>query len=290
MSDETKKAGKINVRDISRRKGGEKLVMVTAYDHSSAVAAEAAGSDLILVGDSGGMVIMGLESTRGVTMEDMLFMCKAVSRSALNTFTICDLPFLSYQVSEEKAVINAGRLVNEGGADAVKLEGGGIFKKTVQKITSAGIPVAGHLGLMPQSTPFWKGYGSVGRKETEIEDLVHNALELQDAGIFLLVLENVATETAEYVTSSLRIPTIGIGSGLHCDGQVLVTHDMLGLYDRFVPRFAKIYRNLLQEMTTGITEYAEEVRKGKFPQEEFTTHVPKDVREWLMNRSGRLVK
>ncbi|MCL4335870.1 MAG: 3-methyl-2-oxobutanoate hydroxymethyltransferase [Candidatus Thermoplasmatota archaeon] len=290
MSDETKKTGKINVRDISLRKGGKKLVMVTAYDHSTAVAAEAAGSDLILVGDSGGMVVMGLDSTRGVTVEDMLFMCKAVSRSACNTFTICDMPFLSYQVSEEKALVNAGRLINEGGADAVKLEGGNHFKKTVQKITSAGIPVAGHLGLMPQTTPFWRGYGSVGKKETEIEGLIHDALELQDAGIFLLVLENVASETADYVTSSLKIPTIGIGSGLQCDGQVLVTHDMLGLYDRFSPRFAKRYRNLLHEMTAGITEYAEEVRNGKFPQEEYTTHVSKDVKERLSNRSGRMVK
>lgn len=273
---------KFNVRDIVSKKGKEKLVMVTAYDHITSIVAKEANADLILVGDSGGMVVMGYDSTRNVTIEDMLFMAKSVSRSNDYTFKVIDMPFLTYGVSERDSILNAGRLIKEGGGDAVKLEGGSEIKNIVERLVELGIPVVGHLGLTPQSTPFFKGFGPVGKNKSEMKKILEDAKSLEEAGAFLIVLENVISEVAEVVTRSVKIPTIGIGSGRFCDGQVLVMHDLLGIYDKFTPRFAKKYRYLLNEMRSGVSEFVLDVKEGKFPFDENITFATKELKDELL--------
>lgn len=277
---------KFNVRDIVSKKGKEKLVMVTAYDHITAVVAKESNADLILVGDSGGMVVMGYDTTRNVTIEDMLFMAKSVSRSNDYTFKVIDMPFLSYGVSERESILNAGRLIKEGGGDAVKLEGGSEIKNIIKRLVDLGIPVVGHLGLTPQSTPFFKGFGPVGKNDLEVEKILEDAKQLEDAGAFLIVLENVISEVAELVTQSVKIPTIGIGSGRMCDGQVLVMHDILGMYDKFMPKFAKKYRYLLNEMKSGVSEYVLDVRKNKFPFDENISFASREFKDELAKYKG----
>jgi 3-methyl-2-oxobutanoate hydroxymethyltransferase len=263
------KAKKITIRDFAQKKRrGEKLTMLTAYDYPTALAVDRAGIDSILVGDSLGMVVLGYENTLPVTMEDMLHHSRAVSRGSEAALLIGDMPFMSYQVSVEQAVANAGRFLQEAGMDAVKLEGGVERAEAVRQIVAAGIPVMGHLGLTPQSVHQLGGWRSQGRTVRAAKRLLDDALALQEAGAFSLVLESVPARLAELISKRLRIPTIGIGAGVGCDGQVLVVHDMLGMFDRFTPKFAKQYANLQEMMGTAIAAFQDDVVAERFPEEQ----------------------
>ncbi|HBT46479.1 MAG TPA: 3-methyl-2-oxobutanoate hydroxymethyltransferase [Peptococcaceae bacterium] len=261
-----KKVTVLKLKEMKER--GEKITMLTAYDYPSALTADRAGIDVILVGDSLGMVVLGFESTLPVTMEDMLHHTKAVMRARPSALVVADMPFLSYQVSVAEAVRNAGRLVQEGGAEAVKLEGGRPVADRVKAIVEAGIPVMGHLGLTPQAANQLGGFRVQGRDEETAARLVEEAELLQEAGAFSIVLECVPVDLARTITRRLRIPTIGIGAGPHCDGQVLVYHDVLGLFDRFQPKFVKRYARLGEEIVAALQQYCREVRQGIFPGEE----------------------
>lgn len=243
---------------------GEKLVMVTAYDYPSAYLAEAAGVDLILVGDSLGMVVLGHDSTVPVTLDDMLRHTQAVRRGARDTFVLADLPFWSTS-SVERAVDWTGRLVQEGGCHAVKLEGGQAVVPHVEAVVRAGVPVCGHIGLTPQSATALGGYRVQGKSAAAAQRLLADALALEAAGVFLLVLECIPTPLARAITERLAIPTIGIGAGPYCDGQVLVWHDLLGLYPRRPPRFVRQYATLGEIARQGLAAYCAEVRQGRFP-------------------------
>ncbi|MCB1021361.1 MAG: 3-methyl-2-oxobutanoate hydroxymethyltransferase [Bryobacterales bacterium] len=245
---------------------GRRIAMLTAYDALTARLLEKAGVDVLLVGDSLGMVVLGYETTVPVTVDDVVHHAAAVSRVAKRPLVVADLPFLSYQKSLEQAVHNAARLLQEGGAEAVKLEGGEAVAGVVARLTEIGIPVMGHLGLMPQAVHQLGGFRRQARTEPEAERLIADALALEKAGAFAIVLESIPHELARRVTAELAIPTIGIGAGPHCDGQVLVTQDMLGLYDE-VPPFAKLYANLAKETVRAIEAYVTEVRSGEFPEE-----------------------
>ncbi|QGP92114.1 3-methyl-2-oxobutanoate hydroxymethyltransferase [Neomoorella glycerini] len=247
---------------------GEKITMVTAYDYPSALLADRAGMDMLLVGDSLGMVVLGYQSTVPVTMDEMVHHTRAVMRANPAALVVADLPFLSYQASVQDAVYNAGRLVKEGGADAVKLEGGRAMIPMVRAIVDAGIPVMGHLGLTPQSVVQLGGYRVQGREAAVADRITADAADLVEAGIFSLVLECVPVDLARRITAELPVPTIGIGAGPDCDGQVLVYHDLLGLFDRFQPKFVKRYVNLGEAIVKALEDYREEVRQGKFPGEE----------------------
>lgn len=252
---------------LAKKERGEKIVVVTAYDYPSAIVAEAAGVDALLVGDSLGMVVLGYETTIPVTMDDMLHHVKAVSRASKEALVIADMPFMSYQTSPDEAVRNAGRFLQEGGAAAVKLEGGGRMAETVAKITDVGIPVMGHLGMQPQSVHQVGGYRAQGKDENAARRILADARELQDAGIFALVLEVIPADLAREVTAALRVPTIGIGAGPHCDGQVLVLHDLLGMYEHYTPRHARRYAEIGRDMRQAIARFADDVREGRFPSE-----------------------
>ncbi|APC07311.1 3-methyl-2-oxobutanoate hydroxymethyltransferase [Neomoorella thermoacetica] len=247
---------------------GERITMVTAYDYPSSLLADRAGMDMILVGDSLGMVVLGYSSTVPVTMDEMIHHTKAVVRANPAALVVADLPFLSYQTSVSDAVYNAGRLIKEGGADAVKLEGGQAVVPTVRAIVNAGIPVMGHLGLTPQSAVQLGGFRVQGRSEAEGEKIAADAAALVEAGVFALVLECVPADLARRITAALPVPTIGIGAGPDCDGQVLVYHDLLGLFDRFRPKFVKQYANLAEAAVAALEKYRDEVRQGKFPDQE----------------------
>ncbi|GEA18039.1 MAG: 3-methyl-2-oxobutanoate hydroxymethyltransferase [Moorella sp. (in: firmicutes)] len=247
---------------------GEKITMVTAYDYPSALLADQAGMDMLLVGDSLGMVVLGYQSTVPVTMDEMVHHTRAVMRANPAALVVADLPFLSYQASVTDAVYNAGRLVKEGGADAVKLEGGRAMVPMVRAIVDAGIPVMGHLGLTPQSVVQLGGYRVQGREKDAADRIAADAEALVEAGVFSLVLECVPADLARRITAELPVPTIGIGAGPDCDGQVLVYHDLLGLFDRFQPKFVKRYVNLGEAIVKALADYREEVRQGKFPGEE----------------------
>lgn len=247
---------------------GEKITMVTAYDYPSALLADQAGLEMILVGDSLGMVVLGYQSTVPVTMDEMVHHTRAVMRANPAALVVADMPFLSYQASVADAVYNAGRLIKEGGADAVKLEGGQPVVPAVRAIVEAGIPVMGHLGLTPQSVVQLGGYRVQGRDAAVAEKIAADAVALAEAGVFSLVLECVPVDLARRITAELAVPTIGIGAGPACDGQVLVYHDLLGLFDRFKPKFVKRYVNLSTTIVKALEEYREEVRRGKFPAEE----------------------
>lgn len=257
---------KFTVVDLQEKKNkGEPVTMVTAYDYPSALLADRAEIDLVLVGDSLGMVVLGLDSTVPVTMEEMLHHCRAVSRGAKHAFLIGDLPFLSYQVSVSEAVYNAGRFLKESGMDAVKLEGGREQASTVAAIVDAGIPVMGHIGLTPQSVSKLGGYRVQGRTARAAMTLLDDALALQAAGCFAVVLEAVPAPVAEAITARLRVATIGIGAGAGCNGQVLVYHDMLGMFDRFTPRFVKQYANLNEQILMALSSFRKDVAMGQFP-------------------------
>jgi 3-methyl-2-oxobutanoate hydroxymethyltransferase len=257
---------KITILDLQAKKArGEPITMVTAYDFPSALAADRAGIDCLLVGDSLAMVVLGHESTLPVTMEEMLHHCRAVRRGARAAFLIGDMPFGSYQADRAEAVRNAVRFLKEAGMDAVKIEGGRAMADTVRAISQAGIPVVGHIGLTPQSVGMLGGYRVQGRTAEDAQRLWEDALALQEAGAVLLVLEMTPDRVAGEITRRLRIPTIGIGAGPACDGQVLVLHDLLGLFDRFTPRFVKQYANLLPLIEGALAAYREDVVQRRFP-------------------------
>jgi 3-methyl-2-oxobutanoate hydroxymethyltransferase len=261
----------VRVPDLkAMKRRGEKIVMLTAYDASMARLLDRAGVDVLLVGDSLGMVIMGCENTLPVTLEAMLHHVRAVRRGARRALVVADMPFMSYQVSVAEAVRNAGRLIQEGGASAVKLEGGRPVLDVVRRLTEIGIPVMGHLGLVPQSVHQLGGFRPRARDEREAERLLEEARELEQAGAFALVLESIPAEVARSVTQALSIPTIGIGAGPHCDGQVLVSYDIFGLYEGPVPPFVKQYARLGELMVEAARAYAEDVRQGRFPPQETT--------------------
>lgn len=239
--------------------------MLTAYDSTMARLLDRAGVDVLLVGDSVGMVVLGYDSTIPVTIDMMIHHTRAVSRGTSRALVLADMPFLSYQVSVEEAVRNAGRLIQEGGAAAVKVEGAGPVLKVVERLTQVGIPVIGHLGLQPQSVHKYGGYRRQATSDEEGAQLAEDASALQDAGAFGLVLEMIPDAVAATVTRDLRIPTIGIGAGPYCDGQVLVSYDALGIYDGKVPSFVKQYAKLGDEITKATAAYVDEVRSGKFP-------------------------
>ena len=268
MSTQTKNNRK-TILDIKKMKElGEKITMLTAYDNPIAAILDACGIDIILVGDSLGNVILGYDDTIPVTMEDMLHHTKAVTRAARNTMVVGDMPFLSYQVSPEQALINAGRFLKEAGAQAVKLEGGRETADTVRKITAAGIPVMGHLGLRPQSINQIGGWKVQGKKDDAAQHIMEDAKILEDAGAFSIVLELVPEKLAAAISKSLSIPTIGIGGGVYCDGQVLVVNDMLGMFDKFTPKHVKKYANLSQEIKKAVEGYINDVKSGAYPDSE----------------------
>jgi len=257
---------KITVPAIQSKKASKiPITMLTAYDYSMAVIMDKAGVDMILVGDSLGMVVLGYESTLPVTMDDMLHHCKAVARGAKNPLLVGDMPFMSYQVSIEQAVMNAGRFLAEGGMDAIKLEGGKERADTIRAIVSAGIPVIGHIGLTPQSVNALGGYKTQGKTAAAAKKLIEDALALQEAGCFAVLMESIPRQLAELITEKLSVPTIGIGAGSACDGQVLVINDVLGLFDRFQPKFVKQYANLFEIATNAIEQYIDEVQTRSFP-------------------------
>lgn len=246
----------------------EKITMLTAYDYATAVVLDEVGVDIILVGDSLGMVVLGYESTLPVTMWDMLHHTGAVVRGTKRALVIADMPFMSYQISDEKAVHNAGRFLKEVGAHGVKLEGGREMADLTRKITSIGIPVMGHLGLTPQSVHQLGGYKTQGKEEAAAKKIMEDAKIIEQAGAFSLVLECVPAPLAKTITQSINIPTIGIGAGADCDGQVLVINDMLGMFERFTPKFVKKYLNLNAQMKESVRQYIKEVKNGVFPGEE----------------------
>ena len=249
------------------KRAGEKIPMVTAYDYTAARIADAAGIPIILVGDSLGMVVLGYDSTVPVTMDDMVRHGRMVSRGASQALVVVDLPFMSYQVDAAEALRNAGRLMQEGGAHTVKMEGGVSIASTVRRVVDAGVPVMGHIGLTPQSVNALGGYRVQGRTKATARRVLEDALALQEAGAYSVVLECVPAPLARAITERLTIPTIGIGAGPHCDGQVQVFHDMLGLFPDFVPKHARQYAELGSDMTRAFERYAEDVRRGAFPSE-----------------------
>ncbi len=262
----------------AKKERGEPITMLTAYDYPTALALEEAGIDAILVGDSLGMVVLGYETTLPVTMDDMIRHAQAVRRGARTPLLIGDMPFLSYQADVAEAVRNAGRFLKEAGMDAVKLEGGREVFATVRAITDAGIPVMGHIGLTPQSIHKLGGFRAQGKTAQAARRLIEDAEALQEAGCFSLVLESVPEPVARLISQRLRIPTIGIGAGPGCDGQVLVTHDLLGLFNRFTPRFSKRYADLAAEMQRAFRAYIADVQAHAFPGPEHST--PMDEAEW----------
>jgi 3-methyl-2-oxobutanoate hydroxymethyltransferase len=273
-------AGKVPLPELLELKGrGEKIVMVTAYDAPSGRLADAAGVDLILVGDSSGMVVHGRESTVPVTLDEIVFMTQWVTRGAKRPIVVADMPFGSYEASNEQAVATAIRLIKEGGADAVKLERGGTSVARAKAIVDAGIAVMGHVGLTPQTATVLGGFKAQGRTASRAKQLVDDALALQEAGCFAVVLEAVPSPVARAVTEALAVPTIGIGAGADTDGQVLVWHDMLGYYQGHAPRFVKRYADLGDVIVEALARYAEEVRDGTFPEEQHTYKMPAEELE-----------
>ena len=257
---------KVTIQQLQKMKAErEKISMITAYDYPSARFVDKAGIEIILVGDSLAMTVMGLDSTVPVTMEEMIHHTKAVVRGVENAMVVGDLPFGSYNQSKEQAIANATRLMKEGGCDAVKLEGGVEMAGITKAIVDAGIPVMGHIGLTPQTISKLGGFKVQGKGAQEAEKLLKSAVALQEAGIFSIVLECVPEEVGRLVTEKLSIPTIGIGGGRYCDGQVLVFHDTLGLFEKFLPKFVKRYRNLGEEIVKALEEYKQEVKEEKFP-------------------------
>jgi 3-methyl-2-oxobutanoate hydroxymethyltransferase len=261
---------------VPMKRRGDKIVMITAYDAPSARLADAAGADLILVGDSAAMVVLGHDSTVPATVDEMLVLTRAVTRGARRPLVVADMPFGSFQVSDESALENAIRFVKEAEAEAVKVEGAGPTLSRVQALVGAGIPVMGHIGLTPQSATMLGGFKAQGRTAEKAVRLYEDALALQAAGCFSVVLEAVPAPVAERITRALTVPTIGIGAGASTDGQVLVWHDLLGLYEGRAPRFVKQYANLSAEIGKAVEAYAEDVRSGAFPEQQHTYAIPED--------------
>lgn len=259
----------------------EKLTMLTAYDYSTAKLIDEAGINSILVGDSLGMVCLGYEDTLSVTMEDMIHHTRAVSRGAKNALVVADMPFMSYQTSVYDAVVNAGRLIKEGRAQAVKLEGGKEVTEQIRAIVNASIPVVAHIGLTPQSVNAFGGFKVQGKSEEAAKRLLEEARAVEEAGAFAVVLECVPAKLAEFISKQISIPTIGIGAGAGCDGQVLVYQDMLGMYSDFVPKFVKQYAKVGEVMKKAFEDYIKEVKDGVFPEEKHTFKIDEEVIEKL---------
>lgn len=258
--------GKVTTATLRERKQrGERISALTAYDHLFASLLDEAGVDVILVGDSVATVMQGRDTTVSVTMDQMVYHCELVSRGSSRALIVGDLPFLSYQVGIEEALRNAGRLLKEGHVEAVKLEGGREFVPTVQRLVAAGIPVMGHLGLTPQSINQFGSYKTRGTEAKEQEQMIEDAVALEQAGACAIVLEKVPSELGKRMAEATTVPIIGIGAGPHCDGQILVTHDMLGMFTRFKPRFVRRYRELADDIGTAIKGYCQDVRNGEFP-------------------------
>ncbi len=264
-----------------QKKSGDKITMLTAYDYSTAKLADESGVNTILVGDSLGMVMLGYEDTLSVTMEDMLHHTKAVTRGAENALVVADMPFMSYQTSVYDAVVNAGRLIKEGRAQAVKLEGGAAVAEQIRAICDAQIPVVAHLGLTPQSVNAFGGFKVQGKTAERAKQLIEDAKIVEKAGAFAVVLECIPAPLAEKITESINIPTIGIGAGAGCDGQVLVYQDMLGMFGGFTPKFAKRYENVGEIMVNAFKKYIDEVKTGVFPTEEHSFKLSDAVKSEL---------
>ena len=266
-------ADKVTAPEIRRMKQrGERITALTAYDYSFARILDHAGVDVLLVGDSLASVIQGHESTLPVTLDQMIYHTRLVARGRKRALVVADMPFLSYQISIEEAKRNAGRFLSEGAAEAVKVEGGVAMRETIEAIVRIGIPVMGHIGLTPQSIHRFGGYKVQGKDKEEKENIMQDALAVEEAGAFSVVLEGIPLELAREITRRLTIPTIGIGAGVHCDGQVLVVHDMLGLFDMYTPKFVKRYADLSAVMTEAVQQYIKEVREGSFPGDEHSFH------------------
>lgn len=262
---------------LEKKKAGEKITVLTAYDYSTAKIVDQAGIDCILVGDSLGMVMLGYENTLQVTMEDMLHHTKAVSRGTKSAFVIADMPFLSYHITTEEAVRNAGRFIQEANAHCVKLEGGKEMVDTIKAIIRAQIPVVGHLGLTPQSVNMFGGFKVQGKSEAQAKKLLKDALLLEEAGVLAIVLECVPADLATLISEKLSIPTIGIGAGSGCDGQVLVIQDMLGMYSDFTPKFVKKYENLNEKIQNAVKEYIRETKDSTFPTLEHSFTIDEEI-------------
>lgn len=276
---ERKKLTPVDIQAM--KKEGRKITMLTAYDYPTALLVDRAGIDIILVGDSLGMTVLGYENTIPVTMEEMIHHTKAVTRGAKYALIIGDMPFMSYNTSEREAIHNAGRFMKEGKADAVKLEGGAGVKEIVRAIVKAGIPVMGHIGLTPQTISMLGGFKVQGKDAQAAQKIIDDALSLEDAGAFSVLVEAIPAPITQRITERLKVPVIGIGAGVHCDGQVLVVHDMLGLFDRFTPKFAKRYVNLSEQMLKAFESYREEVLTGKFPTDQHSFHIDEKELEKL---------
>jgi len=256
------------VQDIlNMKKEKKKISVITSYDYTLASLCDKAGIDVLLVGDSAGMVMLGYENTISVTMDQMCMFTEAVSRARKNSLLVSDLPFMSYQASIEDAINNSGKLI-KAGADAVKLEGGSIMAETISAIVDVGIPVMGHIGLQPQTTILSEGYKVQGKTMDTAMKLIEDAKELEDAGVFSIALEMVSHEVAQIISETVGVPTIGIGSGVNCDGQVLVVQDLLGMYDKIKPKFAKRYMNLSEDIVKSLGDYKKDVESGEFPTKE----------------------
>jgi 3-methyl-2-oxobutanoate hydroxymethyltransferase len=282
---EKKVRRKVTILTVQRKKESRKpITMLTAYDYPSALLVDEAGIDVILVGDSLAMVMLGMDSTVSLTMDEMLHHCRAVARGAKHSFLVGDMPFMSYQADTAEAVRNAGRFLKEGNMEAVKLEGGEEMVETVKAIVRAGIPVMGHIGLTPQSISKLGGYRVQGKTAADAARLLKDALALEQAGCFSIVLEAIPAAVAAVITEKLHIPTIGIGAGADCDGQVLVYHDLLGLFDRFTPSFVRRYADGRQVILKALIDFSEEVTDGRFPAEEHTYPIDENELQEFINK------
>lgn len=269
---------KFTVKSFQKAKDDKQPIsMLTAYDYSMAKILDSAGADALLVGDSLGMVVQGHDSTISVTMEDMIYHAKAVTRAAKRALVIVDMPFMSYHVSVEEAVHNAGRLMKEGGAHAIKLEGGVEFAETIRQIVRAQIPVMGHIGMTPQSVHMFGGFKVQGKSLTQAQQIIDDAKALEEAGVFAITLECVPEELSKIISETVNVPTIGIGAGKHCDGQVLVSNDMLGMYSDFVPKFVKQYAHLSTDIEDAVKSYIKELADNSFPEKKHTFTIDEEV-------------
>lgn len=275
-----------SVQDIIKmKKDGKKISVVTSYDYTLASLCDKAGIDVLLVGDSGGMVMLGYENTIPVTMEQMCMFTESVSNARHGSLLVADLPFMSYQVSIDDAIRNSGRLI-KAGADAVKLEGGTVMAETISAIVDVGIPVMGHIGLQPQTTVLSQGYKVQGKTKDTAIKLIQDAKKLEEAGVFSIALEMVSHEVADIISEMINIPTIGIGSGVRCDGQVLVLQDLLGMYDKIKPKFAKRYMNLSQDIVNALENYRNDIESNTFPSEENWFSMEKEELKKLQEEIG----
>ena len=269
---------KVTIHDIQQAKvEGRKITMLTAYDYPFGQLVDLAEIDIILVGDSLGMVVMGLDGTVPVTVEDMIHHIKAVMRGCKYAHVVGDMPFMSYNTSIRDAIFNAGRLMKEGGCDSIKLEGGVDFAPTIEAIVKAGIPVQGHIGLTPQTASALGGFKTQGRDAMSAKRLIDDAKAIEQAGCYSIVLEAVPAAVGKLITEAVKIPIIGIGAGVDVDGQVLVTHDLLGLFDKFVPKFVKQYTSIRPVILDALAEYRDEVKAGTFPAEEHSFKISNDA-------------